>query len=184
MAPSELSISGDSRVVFWWDRYGNHRLSFLKRAGLPFFQNGFAAIYFGTIFIRQFRKVVILVLQKCGDYFIVIDGRWTPFEISGCAIDLVDVAQCRSKCKQLFMFYTFLWTCWVTEYSQISRVGNFLPRTCRGRWRRGMWRKKCHLGRCMNQSWGAQARILQQDVLAQWFIDITEFFPDTIVFYD
>ena len=30
--------------------------------------------------------------------------------------------------------------------------------------------------------WGAQARTLQQDVLAQCFVDFTEFFPDTTVF--
>ena len=32
--------------VFWWARDGNRRLSFLRRADLPFFQNGFVATYF------------------------------------------------------------------------------------------------------------------------------------------
>ena len=77
----ELSISGYIRVVFWWYIYGNHRLSFMKRDGLPFVRNGFVAIYFWPIFVRQFRKVFLLVLQKCGDDWVVIGGRWTPFEI-------------------------------------------------------------------------------------------------------
>ena len=42
----DMSISVDSRVVFWWARYVNRRLSFRRRADLPFFQNGFVAIYF------------------------------------------------------------------------------------------------------------------------------------------
>ena len=63
----DLSISGDSRVLFWWDRYGNLGLSFLKRFDLPFVRNVFFAIYFWPIFVRQFRKVVLLVLQQCGD---------------------------------------------------------------------------------------------------------------------
>ena len=40
----ELSISGDSRVVFWWARDGNRCLSFLKRADLPFVRNRFVAV--------------------------------------------------------------------------------------------------------------------------------------------
>ena len=42
----ELSITGDIRVVLWWDIYGNRRLSFLKIDDLPFVRNGFLAIYF------------------------------------------------------------------------------------------------------------------------------------------
>ena len=42
----DLSISGDSHVVFCWDRDENRRISFLKRADLPFVRNGFFAIYF------------------------------------------------------------------------------------------------------------------------------------------
>ena len=179
-----LSISGDSRVVFWWARDGNRRLSLLKRADLPFVRNRFFAIYFWPIFVRQFRKFVLLVLQQCGDDCVVIGGRWTPFDISGCAIDLVDGAQCKCKCKQWFVFYAFLWTCQVTEYCQISSVGNCLLSTCRDRWRGGRWWEKCQLGRCTNQRWCAQARTHQQDVLSQWFFDITEFFPHTTVFYD
>ena len=51
-----------------------------------------------------------------------------------------------------------------------------------GRWRGGRWSEKCQLGRCRNQRWGAQAQTHQQDVLAQWFVDITDFFPDTTIF--
>ena len=70
-----MSISGDSCVVFWWARYGNHQLSFLKRADLPSVWNGFVAIYFLPIFVHQFRKFVLLVLQQCGDDCINIGGR-------------------------------------------------------------------------------------------------------------
>ena len=72
--------------------------------------------------------------------------------------------------------------CQVTVYCQISSVGNCLLRTLRGHKRSGRWRGKCQLGMCTNQSWGAQARTLQQAVLAQWFVDITELFPDTTFF--
>ena len=179
----ELHISGDIRVVFWWDRYVNSRLSFLNRSYLPFIQNGFVAIYFWPIFVRQFRNFVLLVLQQFSDDFVVIGCRWTPFEISDCAIDLVDGAQCKCKRKQWFVFYAFLWTFQVTDYCQISSVGNFLPFTCRVCWRGGRWKGECQLGRYKNQRWVAQAQTHQQDVLAQWFVEITEFFPDTTVFY-
>ena len=100
----ELSISGDSCVVFWWARYGNCRLLFLKRDDLPFVLNVFFAIYFWPIFIRQFWKVFLLVLQQCGDDCAVIGGRWTPFDILGCAVDLMDGAQCKFKCNNDFFF--------------------------------------------------------------------------------
>ena len=141
----KLSISGDSRVVFKWVKDGNRHLPFLKRADLLFVRNGFVAIYFWPNFVRQFRKVVLLVLQQRG---VVIGGRWTPFEISGCAIDLVDGAQCKCKRKQWFVFYAFLWTCRVTDYYQISSVGNC---QLRGHWRGGRWSEKYLLGRCTNQ---------------------------------
>ena len=51
-----------------------------------------------------------------------------------------------------------------------------------GRWRGGRWSEKCQLGRCTNQWWGEQAQTHQQDVLSQWFVDITKFFPDTTIF--
>ena len=180
----ELSISGDSRVVFWWTRDGNRRLSFLKRADLPFVWNLCVAVYFWPIFFRRFQKVFLLVLQQCSNDCVVTIGRWTPFDISGCVIDLVDGAQCKCKRKQLFVFYAFLWTSRVTNYCQISSFGNCLPHTCWVLWRGGRWNKKCQLGRCTNQTWGVQEQIHQQDVLAQWFFDITDFFPDTTVFYD
>ena len=102
-----LSISGDNLVVFWWARDGNHHLSFLGRAYLPFFLNGFVAIYFQPIFNRQFRKKFLLVLQQCGKDCVVFSGRSKPFEISGCDIDLVDGAQYKCKCKPWFVFYAF-----------------------------------------------------------------------------
>ena len=98
----ELSISGDSWVVFWWARYGNRRLSFLGRSDLPFVRNGFVAIYFQPIFNRQSRKVVLLVLQHCSEGWVVFSGRSTPFEISGYDIDLVDGAQYKCKRKPWF----------------------------------------------------------------------------------
>ena len=73
----KLSIYVDIRVVLWWCIDGNHRPSFLKSADLPFFRNGFVAIYFRPISVRQFRKVVLLVLQQYGDDCVVIGGRWT-----------------------------------------------------------------------------------------------------------
>ena len=139
----DLSISVDIRVVFWWDIYVNFRLSSMRRADLPFVRNGFFAIYFWPIFVLQFRKVVLLVLQKYGDDCVIIRGRWTPFEILGCAVDLVDCAKFKCKRKRWFVFYAFLWNSRVTDYFQISSVGNYLPRTFWGRWRGGRWRGKC-----------------------------------------
>ena len=76
------------------------------------------------------------------------------------------------KCKQWFVFYAFLWTCQVTDYCQISSVGNCLLCICRGCWRGGRCSETYQLGRCTNQRWGAQAWTNQQDVLAQWLFDI------------
>ena len=50
------------------------------------------------------------------------------------------------------------------------------------RWRVGRWSEKCQLVRCTNARWGSKVRTHQQDVLAQWFVDISELFPDTTVF--
>ena len=118
----ELSISEDSRVVFWWARDGNRHLEFLRRANLPFFRNGFVEIYFRPIFGCQFWKVVLVVMQQCDEDCVVIGGRSTPFEISGCAIDLVDGAQYKFKCKCWFLFYAFLWTCWETDKSRVLDI--------------------------------------------------------------
>ena len=71
---------------------------------------------FSTYFYPQFRKVVLLVLQECGKYCVIIGGRWTTLEILGCAIDLVDGAQCKCKRKRWCLFYTLLWTCRETDY--------------------------------------------------------------------
>ena len=51
----ELIISGD-RVVLRGARDDNRRLSFLGGADLPFFWNGFVAIYFQPIFDHQFQS--------------------------------------------------------------------------------------------------------------------------------
>ena len=179
----KLSISGDIHIVFCWYGDGSIRLSFPKRSDLPFVRNGFVAIYFWHIFVRQFRIIVLLVMQQCINDCVVIGGRWTPFKISGCFIALVDGVQCKCKRKQWFVFYDFLWNCQVTNYWQISSVGSCLSCTCRGRWRGGRWWGKCQLGRCTNQRWSTQAQTFQQDVLAHWFVDITDFFPDITVFY-
>ena len=100
----KLSISGDIRVVFWWARDGNRRLSFLGISDLPFVRNGFVTIYFQPIFDCRFRNVVLLVLQQYGEDCVVIPGGSTPFKISGCAIALIDGAQykCKRKCRFLF----------------------------------------------------------------------------------
>ena len=64
---------------------------------------------FGTDLLRSifvlfsavsFKKVVLVVLQQCGEDCVVIGGRSTPFVILGCAIDLVDGAQFKCKRKR------------------------------------------------------------------------------------
>ena len=130
-----LSIFWYSRVVLWWARDGNCCLSFLRRANRPFVQNGFVAIYFWPIFGRQFRKFVLIVLQKFGDDCVVIGGRWTYFEISRCAIYLVDGGQCKCKCKCKcwFMFYSSLWTCRETAKYQALEISTaYLPGPSKG----------------------------------------------------
>ena len=96
----ELSISGDSLIFLWW----------LKMAIAAYHSWGelihhlFGTDLLRSIFDRQFQNFVLLVLQKCGDDCVVIGGMSTPFGISGCAIDLVDGAQCKFKCKHWFVF--------------------------------------------------------------------------------
>ena len=51
---SDLRISGDSRVVFWCARDGNRRLSFLRRADLPFVRN----VFFCDLFLSYFHPSV------------------------------------------------------------------------------------------------------------------------------
>ena len=93
------------------------------------------------VFDRHFRKLVLLVLKLCSMDCVVISGRSKPFidrwlymgvfavwgDIRLCHWPRrwVDGAQC--KCKCWFVFYTLLWTCRVTDYCQISSVGNRLP---------------------------------------------------------
>ena len=98
-----------------------------------------------------------------------------------CVIYPVDGAQSKCKCKCWFVLYAFLWTYRDTENLKHSKLYTaHMP----GSWRGGRWSEKCQLGRCMNQRWGAQARTHQKYVLAQWFVDVTDFFPETTVFYD
>ena len=61
---------------------------------------------------------------------VIISGRSTPFEILSCAIDLVDGVQC--KCKRKRWLVVLLFPVNLSGDCQISSVGNFLPRTCRG----------------------------------------------------
>ena len=153
--------------------------------------------FFGTdllqsIFDRQFRRVVLLVLQQCGNDCIVIGGRLAPFEISGCAIDRVYDAQCKCKRKRWFVFYDFLGTCWETDYFRLSceLVG----------WLNIAKYQELKIVYCAHAgaiegvvgeggsvSWGGartkgevHKRKITKKVLAQWFVDINEFFPDTI----
>ena len=56
----ELRISGDSRVVFWWDRDGNCTYHFLGEMVNHFFGTDLLRSIFG----RQLQKVVLLVLQQ------------------------------------------------------------------------------------------------------------------------
>ena len=53
----DLSISKDSRVVFWWARYGNRRLSFLSRYDLPFVRNGFLRYIFDLFLTVSFEQL-------------------------------------------------------------------------------------------------------------------------------
>ena len=53
----DMSISRDSRVVFWCDRYGNLRLSVLKRADLKFVRNGFLRSTFDLFLSVSFEKL-------------------------------------------------------------------------------------------------------------------------------
>ena len=92
--------------------------------------------------------------------------------------DIVDGLQRKCKRKRLFLFYPFLWTCRETSKSKALEI---VYRAYVGRLGGGRWNEKCQLGRCTNQRWDAQA---QNHVIALWFVDISEFFPDTSVFYD
>ena len=68
------------------------------RADLPFLWN--VLVYFRPIFDRQFRKVLLAMLQQCDEDCIVIGGSSTHFKILGCAIDLVDGVKCKYKRKR------------------------------------------------------------------------------------
>ena len=104
----DMSIPGYSCDGFWQGRYGNRCLSFLRRADLTFFLELICCHLFSTISIEN-------LSSSCW-----IGGSSTPSDISGCAIDLVDGAQCKCKRKHLFVFYALLWTCWETDYFRLS----------------------------------------------------------------
>ena len=53
---------------------------------------------------------------------VIIGGRSTHFEISRCAIYLVDGLKCKCKCKRWFLFYYFLWTFWETSKSKALEI--------------------------------------------------------------
>ena len=110
----ELRMSGDSWVVFWWARDGNRRLSLLRRADLPFVQNGFFAIYFRPSVSKQFPprsataqrglrccwwkvKTLFLYMALYGRFFVWGDiGMWHLHRI------WEDGAQCKCKCWFVF----------------------------------------------------------------------------------
>ena len=142
------------------------------------------------IFDCQFQKVVLLVLQQFGDDFVITSGRSTPFNKSGCAIDFIDGVQCKCKCKSWFVFFAFLWTCQETDYFRIScefvrwqTIAKF--QALEIVYRTHVGAVEGVVGEGESVSWGGvQARTHQKYVLAQWFFDITEFFPDKTVVYD
>ena len=68
----ELSISGDICVVFWWDRDGNSDYNFCGEL----IYHLFGMDLLRSIFDRQFRKVVLLMLQQCGNTLTSYMGRW------------------------------------------------------------------------------------------------------------
>ena len=79
--------------------------------------------------------------------------------------DIVDCSQHKCKRKSWFLFYSFLWTCRETAKSKALEI---VYKVYAGALKGGRWSEKCQLGRCTNQRW----------------VDISEFFPDTTVFYD
>ena len=98
---------------------------------------------FDLFLYASFKKFVLLVLQQCDNYSVVVSGRWTRIKILGWTIDPVDGAQCKCKRKKLFVLDTLLWNCRVTDYCQISSIGNCLPRLFRVRRRGGRLRETC-----------------------------------------
>ena len=71
----ELSIPVDSHVFFWWDIDGNHTYHSWGELIYHFFGTDLLQ----SIFDRQFQKVVLLVLKKCGEDCVVIGGSSKPF---------------------------------------------------------------------------------------------------------
>ena len=131
-----------------------------------------------SIFDRQFRKVVLLMLQQYSKDCVVAGGSFKPFiyrwaymgafyiwgDIRFCYWPhrWVDGAQC--KCTRWFMFWDFLWTCRVTDYFRLScelvRWLNIAKyQALETVYRAGVrWRWKFHLWRCTNQRWGARVQ--------------------------
>ena len=83
------------------------------------------------------------------------------------AVPIRTTTSCTCMRKRRFVLYAFLWTCRETVKSQaLNIVYRAYAGVLKG-WG-GRWSEKCQLGRCTNQRW----------------VDISEFFPDTTVFYD
>ena len=111
-------------------------LSISGRADLPFVQNGYFAIYFWPSVSKSFPPCAVTMRRGlrhfCGRPKPFVD-RWPYMGVFAIRGDIgmchwpcrwVDGAYC--KFKYWFLFQAFLWTCRVTEYFQISRVGNRL----------------------------------------------------------
>ena len=86
----------------------------------------------------------------------------TIYDISK-GVDLPQTMKCKRKVD----------SCFTLSCELVGRLPNLKRRKLStphmpGRWRGGRWTEKCQLGRCMNQRW----------------VEISEFFPDTTVFYD
>ena len=189
----ELIISGDSQVVLWWAVYGNLCLSFLKRADIPFVRNGFVAIYFNLFFTVSFEKIsslccnnvaMIASFSVAGEHLL----RYRAVPLTSYMVRNVNVNVNNDLC--------FTLSCELVGWPTILgfpvnlsgdrllpniKRWNFSTAHMPGRWWGGRWREKCQLGRYTNQRWGTQAQTHHQYVLAQWFFDITELFPETTV---
>ena len=104
--PKDFGTSGNWRTQYRLQSCGTHFCASSGSPLPPFVRNRFVAVYFWPIFDRQFINFILLFLHQCGEYCIVIGSRSTHFEILGCAIDLIDGAQCKYKRKPGF-FLTF-----------------------------------------------------------------------------
>ena len=162
--------------------------------------------YFGKVWRKSnVFNTILLVTRSLSFYLITSQREFSNRKKSCVKEELSDVN--KSLCKNIFLVSTHLCTSPLvrapiqlkisispttpsTPWHVRSRLLPYLKRWklstahMPGRWRGGRWNGKCQLDRCTNQRWGAQVRTHQKDVLAQWFVDITEFFFETTFFYD